>query len=158
MRVVAMPPSEPLLPVWWSSSNPALYALGPVRAGLLPWADLWLGWEDLGYGWMLAQHGYPQFIVSDAITEDGYELRPIAGGVHVSDKPTWYAYYVTRNLVLITRRTRPGARRATAVMMRLALEVGVTLAVRRDKRTRLRYLARGLADGFRGRVGKWDLP
>jgi hypothetical protein len=158
MRTVATPPAERLLPVWWSSSNPALYALEPVREGLLPWADLWMGWEDLGYGWLLAERGYAQFIATTAITDDGYELRPLAGGVaHVSDKPTWYAYYYSRNLVLIARRThRPAA--AAALVARMALEVGVTVTVRKNRRKRLGYLARGLADGLRGRAGKWELP
>lgn len=151
-------PRDPLLRVWWSSSNPALYALAPVRSGMVPWADLWMGWEDLGYGWLLAERGFPQFVVTSAITEDGYELRPVFGGKYVADKPAWYAYYTARNLILVGARTRAGVVRSAAIGSRIALEVGVTLAVRPQKRLRLRYLAAGIVDGLRGKTGKWIVP
>ena len=158
-RLHAEKPREPLLEVYWSSSNPALYALAPVREGLTPWGDLWMGWEDLGYGWLLHRHGLKQYVVTDAVTDDGYELRPVAGSsVYISDKPAWYAYYAARNLVLVTKRVRPGPLRALAVASRIALEAGDTVVARRDKRARLSYLAHGVADGLRGRTGKWRLP
>src|SRR5690606_23523370 len=49
-------PNTGLLDVYWGSSNGTLYALEPVRSGLLPWSDLWMGWEDLGYGLLLNRH------------------------------------------------------------------------------------------------------
>jgi GT2 family glycosyltransferase len=146
------------LPVHWSSSNGALYALEPIRRGVAPWGDLWMGYEDLEYGWALERAGYEQWLLGSVVVDDDYEYRlhrvgPFA--LHVSDKPAWYAYYQARNLVLIARRHRRGG---PFVGGRLAIELALTAAVRRDKGTRLAYLARGLADGLRGRVGKWLAP
>jgi GT2 family glycosyltransferase len=64
-------PLEDSLRVYWSSSNGALYCAKPVREGLLPWRDFWMGWEDLAYGWLLEDHGYEQYVVSDAEVESG---------------------------------------------------------------------------------------
>jgi hypothetical protein len=158
-RTAKSVPAKSLLRASWSSSNPALYSLSPIRDGIAPWADLWMGWEDLGYGWWLAKHGYPQFISTEAITEDGYESRPIIGGrAHISVKPAWYAYYSARNLVLITRRVRPGVARSLSVAGRVALDLALTVLLRDDKRSRLRYIQAGLYDGFHGRSGKWVEP
>jgi hypothetical protein len=152
-------PTGPVVRVFWGSSNPALYALEPVRRGLGPWDDLWLGFEDMGYGWLLEDNGYPQFIVTDAITDDSYEFRRVgATGLRISDKPAWYAYYFARNLLLLARRARISWARRLAVGVRIALEIGVTVAVRAHKRQRLAYLGTGLIDGLRGRHGKWRLP
>jgi hypothetical protein len=152
-------PPGPVLRVFWGSSNPALYSLEPVRLGLAPWDDLWLGFEDMGYGWLLEDHGYPQFLVTDAITDDGYEFRRVGWSpLRISDKPSWYAYYFARNLLLLARRTRISRVRKLAVAGRIALETGVTIVARRQKRERLVYLASGVIDGLRGRNGKWRLP
>jgi hypothetical protein len=148
-------------PVWWASSNGALYALAPVREGLGPWADLWMGWEDLGYGWQLARHGWSQEVVSDAVFEDSYEYRAVGAGgarVNVTDKPTWYAYYQLRNLILVTRRNGRGAATWGVVAARAALEFGLTAAVRPDKLRRARFLTRGVVDGLLDKSGKWHYP
>jgi hypothetical protein len=139
--------------VFWASSNGALYALDPVRAGLLPWADLWMGYEDLGYGWDLSRHGFRQQVLCDVVFEDGYEYRT-RGGVELTDKPAWYAYYGARNLLLITRRARRGPATWAAALGRIALEVAVTSTLRPEKKKRLGLLARGVADGLRGRSGQ----
>ena len=73
-------PRERLLPAHWSSSNGALYRLDVVRAGLLPWEELWHGVEDIEYGWRLEAAGYEQFMVSDAIVDDNYEFAPHGSG------------------------------------------------------------------------------
>jgi GT2 family glycosyltransferase len=144
--------------VHWSSSNGALYALEPVRAGILPWGDLWMGYEDLEYGWALERHGYSQYVLGDVLVDDGYEYRLHRLGpfsFHASDKPAWYAYYQARNLVLLSRRHRRGG---AHVIARLAIELGLTAAVRDEKTRRLELLARGLRDGLRGTVGKGAVP
>jgi GT2 family glycosyltransferase len=144
--------------VHWSSSNGALYALEPVRAGILPWGDLWMGYEDLEYGWTLERHGYRQYVLGEVLVDDDYEYRrhrlgPLA--FHAADKPAWYAYYQARNLILLARRHGRGG---VHVASRLGIELGLLAVVRDQKRARLALLARGVRDGLRGRVGKGEVP
>ena len=150
-------PAEELSPVFWSSSNGALYALEPVRRGLLPYADLWMGFEDLGYGWLLQRSGYHQFAARDVTVEDGYEYRKSPVG-YVTRKPSWYAYYYARNLLLTARRTEQPALVQGLALSRVMLELGVTLALRPDKKARLLATAEGMLDGLRNRSGKWRFP
>jgi hypothetical protein len=150
-------PGPGVLDVYWSSSNGALYALEPVRRGLLPWADLWMGYEDLGYGWLLHQHGYRQLLASDVMVEDGYEYQE-RRGVWMTQKPSWYAYYHARNFLLVAGRTRQPAYARAAIMARLLLELGVTTALRDHKRERLALTVRGMVDGLLGRAGKYKVP
>jgi len=150
-------PDAPLIDTYWGSSNATLYASAPVREGLVPWADLWMGWEDLGYGWLLERHGYRQVIVTEVENRDPYEYAA-HGAVVITDKPSWYAYYHVRNLILVTRRNRQPLSHWIAVAGRIALELGLTTALRPDKGARYRLLASGVLDGLRGRSGKWRVP
>lgn len=152
-------PPGPFFEVYWSSSNGALYALEPVRRGNLPWADLWMGWEDLGYGWLLHQRGYRQVVVTSVETHDTYEYTRTRSPFTITDKPSWYAYYQLRNLVLITRRIETATIPCwTTIAARVGLEFALTLAFRRDKAERCRLLARGLYDGVRNKTGKRTSP
>lgn len=150
-------PEQELSPVFWSSSNGALYSLAPVRRGLLPYADLWMGFEDLGYGWLLQQQGYRQFAARDVTVDDSYEYRKSPVG-YVTRKPAWYAYYYARNLLLTARRTEQPALVQGLALSRVMLELGVTLALRPDKKARLLATAEGMLDGLRNRSGKWRFP
>lgn len=148
-------------PVFWSSSNATLYALEPVRKGLLPWADLWMGWEDLGYGWLLRNSGYEQVVVPTAVWRDDYEYRPhrvLGRTLHLTQKPPWYAYYQARNLLLIARRLHSPPTEYAVLTLRLLMEVGATALFRNDKLTRYRLLAAGVLDGLRARAGKGRVP
>ena len=153
-------PEQPSFPVFWASSNGALYALEPVRAGLLPWADLWMGWEDLGYGWLLHAHGWTQHVVSRALFEDGYEYKVASevAPVRITDKPTWYVYYQVRNLILVTQRCERGPLTWTIVAGRVAQEIALTTLLRPDKQRRMSFLLHGLRDGLLGKTGKWIRP
>jgi len=147
--------------VKWSSSNGALYSLEPIRSGLIPWADLWMGWEDLGYGWLLYQSGYTQFIVVDALCSDNYEYTTerVAGlPLRVSDKPAWYAYYHARNIILVTRRCEKSLPHAVVAAARIAQELLITTFVRNNKVDRFRFIAEGVRDGISGRGGKGRAP
>jgi hypothetical protein len=146
-----------LLPAWWGSSNGTLYALRPVRGGLVPWGDLWMGWEDLLYGWNLAEHGYRQVIATDAVFDDPYEYKR-AAGVLITDKPSWYAYYFARNLILASGRTRLPPRIAAELAVRIAGEFAVSATLRSKRRERLRLLAAGVRDGLRNKTGKYVVP
>ena len=160
-KLVSKPPEILAIPAFWSSSNGALYSMVPVRRGLLPWEDLWMGWEDLEYGWRLSDHGYRQVIVSHAVFEDNYEYEHVGtavGVIRLIKKPVWLTYYNFRNLILVTRRTRPTLRCATVVFFRIFLELFVIILRRSEKRLRLRYLLTGVSDGLRNRMGKWEKP
>jgi GT2 family glycosyltransferase len=100
-------PTRPEIPVYWGSSNGTLYSTVPIRAGVVPWADLWMAWEDLGYGWALRHHGYEQVIATAAVTRDHYEYvteRRLGYEVTVIDKPEWYAYYSMRVFTLTANK------------------------------------------------------
>jgi GT2 family glycosyltransferase len=143
--------------VAWDSSNGALYALQPIRQGLLPWADLWMGWEDLAFGWLLRRHGWTQLYSPDAEIHDNYEYARVSlfgRQLFITRKPAWYAYYVIRNLLLIIRRTDGGWAAWRFFATRLARELLFTLLFRSEKRRRLRLLWRGLTDGLSGVTGQ----
>lgn len=156
-RLVAQAPDQPLIDVFWSSSNGALYALEPVRKGILPWEAMWMGWEDLEYGWQLFSRGYRQVIASDAVFPDNAEYRQSSLGSTV-DKPPWRTYYFIRNLMLAVRRTRPRPLFYAAVYYRFAAEAMMICLARDSKAERLRLLWRGMLDGFRGREDAGLLP
>lgn len=158
-RSVREVPRQRLLPAHWSSSNGALYRLDVVRAGVLPWEELWHGVEDIDYGWQLEAAGYDQLMVADAIVDDNYEFAPHLSGrvpVYLVAKPPWLSYYFSRNLLLASRRSSPA--RTAVASARILLEAGVTVAARSHKRERLHNLATGVVDALRGRTGKWKLP
>lgn len=154
-------PAEDFVAVHWGSSNGALYAMAPVREGICVWDDFWMGWEDLAYGWWLEENGYAQFVLPSVVLDDDYEygakqLGPFS--LFVSEKPTWYWYYMARNLFLAAKRTHRGPPTHALVGARLVVEAAMTAALRDKKRERLRLLARGAIDGLRGVSGKGEVP
>lgn len=154
-------PSNPLEEVTWASSNGALYALEPIRAGIHVWEDLWMGWEDLEYGMRLKQNGYKQFRCMDAVFVDNYEYRELeffGRSFFITDKPAWYAYYSARNLIAATKRNNRGLLSLSILTLRLAQEAAVTVTLRNDKQQRTELLLRGIVDGVRGRLGKRAFP
>jgi hypothetical protein len=155
---VRTPPAAPIFDVFWGSSNGTLYALEPVRRGLTPWADLWMGLEDLGYGWLLNARGYRQVGVKSAVFDDPYEFRELKFGIHRTDKAAWYAYYFARNLILVARRTNQSVPVHAALALRLALEGLVSATIRPNRRERLGLIYRGLVDGLRGKSGFLQPP
>jgi GT2 family glycosyltransferase len=160
-RGAPRPPTEPVIDVYWGSSNGTLYATAPIREGVVPWADLWMAWEDFGYGWALHRRGFRQVVLTTVQTRDHYEYvskERFGRTVTVIDKPDWYAYYQVRNLILITRRNRQSLLHWLTIAGRIGLEVGITTAVRPRKMLRYGLLARGVVDGIRNRAGKWRLP
>ncbi len=154
-KLVPAPPSAPLIDVFWSSSNGALYSMAPVRNGIFPWPAMWMGWEDLEYGWRLADHGYRQVIVSEAIYRDNYEYKQ-TWLARTIDKPAWRTYYSFRNLVLAVRRSRNRPVFHTVVLYRALVELALIGLVRDSKFTRLRHLCRGVWDGFTERLSVAD--
>ncbi len=152
-KFVASPPSAPLLDVYWSSSNGALYATEPVRRGIVPWEAMWMAWEDLEYGWQLSSHGYRQVIVCDAVFHDNFEyIRPWFG--RAMDKPPARTYYHMRNLLLAIRRRRNRPLYYLVALYRVAIEGAVILLARPEKWKRLRLLCAGVFDGLNGIEGQ----
>ncbi len=145
--LVPAPPSSPLLDVFWSSSNGALYSTVPVKQGILPWSEMWMGWEDLEYGWRLADRGYRQVMVCSAIYRDNYEYKQTWLG-KVIDKPVARTYCSFRNLLLAIRRSRNRPLFYGAAFYRVLLELAVTALLRDQKLARFRGLCQGLRDGF----------
>jgi len=155
------PPEQAVDELTWASSNGALYSLAPVRAGVQVWTDLWHGWEDLAYGWTLHRNGWRQLRCRDAVYRDTMEYRQVrlpGFSLYITDKPSWYAYYVARNLILVSRRSGQGVTGLLVVLARVAQEVVVTLLFRREKLRRLRLLALGTLDGIRGIGGRGPVP
>lgn len=149
---------ETVTPTLWSSSNGALYALTPVREGITPRAELWMGWEDLGFGAALAKAGYDQVVANDVIVDDPYEFTQVRVGPFrrfISDKPVWYQYYTVRNLILLSR---DDSSLRGATLKKLLVELGLVTFFRGRRVERYQLYARGLLDGVLGRGGKWRLP
>jgi hypothetical protein len=154
-------PDAEYLDVHWCSSNGALYALEPVRQGLLPWADLWFGWEDVGYGWLLERHGFRQVIVTRALFADNYEYQPhkfLGRTIYQPAKPFWYAYYNARNMLLIARRNNRSVGIYFIIAVRILLEFAMTTVFRNHKLLRYNLLLRGILDGLQNKSGKGQYP
>jgi GT2 family glycosyltransferase len=152
-KLVAAAPKGPLLDVFWSSSNGALYSMDPVKRDIVPWEALWMGWEDLEYGWRLSDHGYRQVIVCEAVFRDNYEYRRTRLS-RVRTKPAWRTYYNIRNLILAIRHSRNSPLFYAVAAYRFLLECGLILFVRENKWKRLRLLCAGASDGLRGVGGQ----
>lgn len=149
--LVELPPPSPLIDVFWSSSNGALYSTTPARQGILPWSAMWMGWEDLEYGWRLSDEGYRQVIVRDAIYFDNYEYKQ-TWLANTIDKPAWRTYYSFRNLILAVRRSRGRFLFYAVVIYRALLELALIVLVRDLKFSRVRSMYRGVWDGLTERL------
>lgn len=146
-KLVSSPPAEPLIDVFWSSSNGALYSMNPVRQGIVPWPVMWMGWEDLEYGWRLRDQGYRQVIVSNAIYRDNHEYVQTWIGKTV-DKPAWRTYYGFRNLLLAIRRSRNRPLYYAVAAYKVIVECGLIILARSSKWKRLRELCAGIITGL----------
>lgn len=155
--------SEDLLchQVSWSSSNCALYRLDAIRQGVETWPELWMGWEDLAIGWSLRRNGWTQIQCRDVTVVDTYEYRRVGflgWKFYITEKPSWYAYYQLRNLLLIRGRSGGEAAGLPDIFKRLAIEIGVTLLYRSEKMKRLGLIRKGISAGMSGITGKGPVP
>lgn len=152
---------EDCLKVVWSSSNAALYRLDAIREGVGAWPELWMGYEDLALGWELDRRGWAQLLCTDVNVTDNYEFAPVrilGREVHLATKPTWYAYYHLRNLLLIASGTGGKAASRLSILGRMLVDVALITLYRDHKRERLRLLLKGVIDGLRGVTGKGPVP
>jgi len=147
--------------VAWSSSNCALYRLDAIREGLDTWPQLWMGFEDLAIGWELKRGGWLQLLCTDVQVVDHYEftaVRVLGREVQIASKPSWYAYYHWRNLLMVARGTHGEAMSLGRLAARAIVDVGLIVLFRDKKLERLRLLFQGLFDGLRGQSGKGPVP
>jgi hypothetical protein len=161
VKTLREPPDEQYLEVAWGSSNMALYNLTPIRQGGCVWEDLWMGWEDLGYGGLLTELGWTQYVDAQTIVDESYEYKSAGGGwchLFMADKPTFYAYYKVRNLLLIRKRLRLEWRFFWYIVLQLLREHAVTLMFRKHRRDHLALLWAGVFDGLRGTAGRGPVP
>ena len=156
-------PDENLVPHLWSSSNGALYSLKPIREGIIPREELWMGWEDYLFGLDLKQAGYKQYLVCDATCDDNYEFQEKNFGlfkIKLASKPQWYHYYRTRNLWLIACHYQRSIIRIVLVFTRTLAEAvliasgGETL----NKMNALKLQFKGFIDGVLNKKGKREIP
>ena len=153
------PTQNQLIPCMWSSSNGALYNLMPVRQGIVPNGDLWMGWEDYLFGLDLKKSGYRQFLVSNAICNDNYEFTEKKIGfkkIFVAEKPSWYNYYNTRNLLLICINHHPSLIRIIRVIIRNLFEIILLLAglSNTNKKEAILFKVKAFIDGIKKNTGK----
>lgn len=121
-----------------------------ARVGL---PDVRLFWwaEDTEYlRERMKAHGIPQRIVEEARTF--HEAARSVG-----ERPAWKAYYEARNVVYLRRhvqRDAPRLRRARRAGRALVKLSGQIVLRERDKARKLALLARGVRDGWAGRLGE----
>lgn len=157
-------PGGDLIEVHWSSSNGALYATAPLRHKAIgPDPSLWMGWEDYLYGLQLRSHGYRQFIVTSAETVDDYEYRSVSVAgrrVALADKPSWYLYYSTRNMILANVHDGLHPLRALKTMLWVLMMAAHVWKHKESEPlgSALRCYTRGVLDGLRNQRGKWTYP
>lgn len=148
--------------VAWSSSNCALYSLEAVREDVELWSDLWMGWEDLALGWLIGKKGWVQLQCRDVVVVDRYEYhstRLFGRTLYVVSKPNWYAYYMTRNLILVARRSGGEACSTFQLLRRMAVGAGGRLLVPRPGRAAwFGNFLKGIAAGMKGVTGKGPVP
>ena len=159
---VTSPIKNQLIPCLWSSSNGALYNLNPIKKGIAPNSDLWMGWEDYLYGLDLEKSGYKQFLVSNAVCEDNYEFTEKSIGftnVILSSKPDWYHYYRTRNLWLICLNYHPSVLRFLRVFLRTIVEtILICFGWKQiSRRHSLKLQLQGFFDAWNYIIGEKDI-
>lgn len=117
-----------------------------VRKVGLPLEELFWWAEDTEYlFWRIPQAGYAMVHTHSAVVRHT-EVR------HVHGNPPWKYYYESRNNVYLHVHVMQNVRR---LPKKLALTVGRALIREEQGRAvRLLMTARGVADGFRGRLGK----
>lgn len=160
-RLPARPTGTESREVLWSSSNGALYATAPLKEGLRPLAELWMGYEDLAYGIALSLRGWKQLMCREAVLANIFDYRSerlFGRVVHVPDKPAWYAYYDLRNLLLIRRRYGRAGVGLGSVFMKFIRSGLRILFLENCKVDRLSCLLKGGVAGLVGDTGKWVKP
>ena len=160
-RSATRPIGDEGIEVAWSSSNGALYATAPSHEGVRVMPELWMGFEDLAYGVALDNAGWTQLVCRDAVLGDIFDyVGSQIGGltVHRPYKPTWYAYYDIRNLLLIRREYGSAGIPLLSIAKKLAKSTTRIILLDDHKADRLRLLYRGSLAGLTGKTGKGPVP
>ncbi|WP_443025601.1 glycosyltransferase family 2 protein [Sphingomonas sp. PB4P5] len=160
-RLLEVPIDEPTAEVLWSSSNSALYSMGPSADNIVVMSDLWMGYEDLAYGIALHKGGWLQLSCRSAFLTQVFDYVPrkfFGRTLYIPDKPVWYSYYNIRNLILI--RYEYGSRGVSlgAIVSKLVQSVLRTLLLEDKKIARIGMFCTGALAGIRNRRGKGPHP
>jgi GT2 family glycosyltransferase len=154
-------PLEDSSEVLWSSSNGALYSTEPFKENIRVMSDLWMGYEDLAYGLALNQNGWKQLVCRKAVLSKVFDYSALSlpvHGVFIQDKPDWYSYYNMRNLVIIHNEYGSQGISFKALVFKFFHSGLRILLLESNRFSKLALHFRGTVDGFRGRVGKYDVP
>jgi len=116
-----------------------------IEAVGLPMAELFWWAEDTEYlQWRIPEAGYHMQVVQDAVV-DHDSIR------HGDGVPLWKYYYETRNMLYVHFRVKHRLGRYPLNMSKLLARA--ILSERGGRIRRLAVMARGLADGARGKLG-----
>lgn len=139
----------------WSSSNGCLYSLKPIRDGLRPAAELWMGWEDYFYCITLCDNGYRNFLVNSLPFIDSYEYQQknILGlQFKLNNKPPWYDYYSIRNLIYIYK-VRTVDKLFLSLFFKVVVNSLILSLLKSNKFKRISLFYKGIVDGINDRMG-----
>lgn len=146
--------------VVWDSSNGSLYALEPYRLGCKVKKELWMGWEDLIYCLQLKDRGYKCFSACKSVYYDNYEYKKVhifGFNFHIADKPSWYHYYSTRNLLLGLSYLDSKAYLLRKIFVAYSKNIVLTIFFKDNKFKRLKLSFEGFLDGLRNKTGHTEM-
>lgn len=145
--------------ILWSSSNGSLYSVKPYRENCKVDDNLWMGWEDLLYCLKLKEKGYTCFLSNNSFYYDSYEYEKVKilfFDIYIADKPSWYNYYSTRNLVLGLKSLDDKDYLYKKLLVTVLKSAILTIAFKKDKTERLSLSFQGLIDGIQNKTGYKD--
>ncbi len=160
-RFADMPVGSGNREVLWSSSNGALYATAPLADGISVMENLWMGYEDLAYGIGMSLGGWKQLMCREAVLSNVFDYRPesfLGQELHVPDKPTWYAYYDIRNLILIRKKYGAAGVSMRSIFVKFVRSILRIALIDNHKVERFSMLFAGVISGILGKDGKWTKP
>lgn len=142
--------------ILWSSSNGSLYSTKPYRENCKVDSGLWMGWEDLIYCLKLKEKGYTCFISNSSLYYDSYEyekVKMLFFDIYIADKPSWYNYYSTRNLLLGLRSLDTKDYLYKKFLVTVFKSTVLTIAFKKNKTERLMLSFQGIIDGIQNKAG-----
>ncbi len=157
-RATLVRPDYPLeseiVPVDYLATNFApMFRVKAIKAvGFRP--ELFVGMTEVDFGIRLKDAGFSIYVVKSARKDNGARRTSWRGVTNPVRRPVWRKYYSVRNLINICRR---GGRDIVAarVSIRVFGWAIVGLVVRpREAWAELPMVAKGIADGWRGRLGR----
>ncbi|GAB3855570.1 glycosyltransferase family 2 protein [Nocardioides maradonensis] len=125
----------------------AWHTLGPLRE------DYFIEFLDAEYGMRAHALGVPVYVTPAVTLRQTWANTKRHGGVHTSHADPRRRYYMVRNGLDASARYDLPRRSYLRLAVREALAV---LALERGKAGKLAAIAAGVADGYRGRLGRFE--